>query len=152
VVTVHLGINDSSVGFSCSGGGESVSTYQGLMQAIANYALGTWGASKIIFMGPPYIRDGAGAGGNHTSNGVALLSQYQSALQAVAATNPTKIFAPMSEYNYFIAHYGDIGTCDFVHPFAADTSGQGGTTNITTMWAHAVYGVLQGNPAPYTHF
>jgi hypothetical protein len=147
-IMVHLGINDSSVNNSSPTGGESAAQYQAYMQAIANYFIQTWGALNVIFIGPPYI---GSISANHTTNGVSLLSSYQGALTSVAATNSGHVFAPFSEFNNFIANPGDTGTCDNVHPFGPDANGQGGTTNLSTMWARSIYGVV--NPTPlWTHY
>jgi hypothetical protein len=146
LIVCHLGINDSSVTYSNPSGGESASQYQSYMQSITTAAL-AWGARGIVFHGPPYIGP---INVNHTSNGVALLAQYFGALQALAATNPSQIFTGVNEFPYFVDNQGDLGG-DQVHPTPADANGQGGATNVATMWASCLHSILTGSPGRWTH-
>lgn len=139
-VQIHLGINDSSQTLSTPLGGESVAQYQAYIQATVTNLL-SWGAGKVVLVGPPCIGP---ISTNHTAAGTLLLSQYFGALQAIASSNPGKVYATLSEFNYYAANPSDLGTFDNVHPTPADSNGQGGATNLSTMWASSMFDILNG--------
>ena len=145
-VMVHLGVNDSSINFSNPSGGESLAQFQAYMQTIANYVLNTWGAARIIFHAPPYIK---AQGSNHTTAGVTLLKDYKTAILNVVAATP-KAFLGADEYAHFANNLSDVGG-DFVHPTPVDTYGNGGAINLATMWAKAAYGIISPN-ALWSHY
>lgn len=141
-VLVHLGINDSSVNYSTPTGGESKAQYKSYIQAAVAYLLDTWGAGRVVLVGPPNIKD---LSANHTAAGVALLAQYFPALQEIAAARPTQVFATQSEFDFFTNNQQFLGG-DKVHPTPPDANGQGGSVYVAGIWAKAVYDAAR--PAP----
>lgn len=146
ILVIHLGINDSSISNSNPSGGESVSQYQNYIAATAN-ALLSWGAKRVVLQGPPYI---ASQGSNPPNISVSLLSQYWGALQKIAATNPSRIALGVNEYPYYVDNQSDLGG-DHVHLTPADSNGQGGATNLSTMWAQALHQIILSTPDRFIH-
>jgi hypothetical protein len=140
VVSLHVGINDSSTSFSFpSGTPEPKATYKGYVQSIVTYLLNTKGYGGVVLLGPPNIKD---ISSNHTAAGVAALATYCAALQEIAIANPSKVYADVTEFAYFTNNQSQLGL-DKVHPLPPDANGKGGSEIVATIWARAVYNFLR---------
>lgn len=135
-IAVHLGVNDSSNDFSTPLGGETKAQYKTYLTNISA-AIIAWGGNVVLHK-PPFIGD---ISSNHTIAGAALLAQYGDAVDEIAATNPGRIFVGADEYKYYLMNASDFGS-DLVHPTPSDANGKGGATNLSAMWARAIYQVL----------
>lgn len=146
-VSVHLGINDSSINFSTPTGGESKAVYKAYLKNMLDGWI-AWGVKGVIFHKPPFIGD---ISANHNALGIALLQQYGDAIDELAAENPGKAFVGADEFKYFMNNQGDLGG-DKVHPTPADSTGAGGAPNVATMWAEAIYPIVAGIKTPNVRF
>lgn len=137
-VLMISGHNDAGTFSHVAPDPESPAQYQGYAQNTADYVIGTWGAHRIIFMGPPFI----GLYQTHTAAGIQAQAGYYAALQTVAAGDPTHVFAPASSYNFVVGHPSLMGS-DKSHLTPVDAVGNGGSSSVAVVWAHGIWETYQ---------